>query len=97
MITAETARTNVINYKEAQDREMKEITNEILDRMSKTIELHSKNGYESAEFMPFRDSRFSNDYMQETASKIFAETFKENGYRILFNDWKNNRLVISWY
>ena len=96
MISANEARANVAAHEQAIFNNVAIIADELLDTMSNSIEFHSQNGFESAEFMPYRDSRFSTDYMMKTASEIFERVFTENGYDVLINDWKNNRLKIAW-
>jgi len=96
MISATEARANVIFHEHEIFNNVAIIADELLDTMSNSIEFHSQNGYESAEFMPYRDSRFSTDYMMKTASEIFEKVFKENGYTVVVNDWQNNRLKIAW-
>lgn len=96
MISAAEARANVNSHEQEIFNTVAIVADELLDTMSNSIEFHSKNGYESAEFMPYRDSRFSTEYMQRLASDIFEKEFNENGYTILINDWVNNRLKIAW-
>ena len=96
MIKASEARANVINHETELYNNVKTIADEILDAMSKSIEFHSQNGFESAEFMPYRDSRFSSEYMQRVASEIFEQVFTENGYKVVRNDWVNNTLKVTW-
>ena len=96
MIKASEAKANVINYEIALYNKVKVITDELLETMSKSIEFHSKNGLDSADFMPYGRSQFSTDKTMQIASKIFEKAFKDNGFKIIRNDWANNTLKISW-
>ena len=96
MISANEARANVAAHEQAILNNVAIIADELLDTMSNSIEFHSQNGFESAEFMPYRDSRFSSEYMQRVASEIFEQVFTENGYKVVRNDWVNNALKVTW-
>ena len=96
MISANEARANVAAHEQAILNNVAIIADELLDTMSNSIQFHSQNGFESAEFMPYRDSRFTSEYMQRIASEIFEKEFIDNGYTVVRNDWVNNYLKITW-
>ena len=96
MIKASEAQANVINYKVMQYNKVKEVADEILETMSKSIEYHSRNGFNSADFMPYGKSQFPCEQALQTASEIFEKVFMSNGYEIVKNDWQNNILKIKW-
>lgn len=96
MINASEARANVAAYEQAIFNNVAIIADELLDTMSNTIEFHSQNGFKSADFMPYHDSRFSSEYSRRIASEIFEKEFIDNGYTVVRNDWVNNCLKIVW-
>lgn len=96
MISAETAKANVINYQAAFFAEVTATVTEILDSMSKSIEFHSKSGLSSAVFMPYTSSRFSSDRAKEIAHEQFKKAFETAGYEIITNDVGRNELSIKW-
>ena len=96
MIKATEARTNVINHEVEKYNQIKKIVDELLEAMSKSIEFHSKNGYESVDFMPYGNSRFPSDAAKITASGMFETILKDNGYEIIQHDWSQNILKVRW-
>lgn len=96
MITAKEAKMNVINYEITLYDKIKIIVDDTLKAMSKSIEFHSQNGFDSLEFVPYNKSQFSSEKAMQIASNIFEKTLKDNGFKIIRNDWKNNLLKITW-
>lgn len=96
MINASEARANVTRHETELYNNIKAIVDEILETMSRSIEFHSQNGIEYADFMPYRDSRFSSEYSCRIASEIFEKEFIDNGYTVVRNDWVNNCLKVTW-
>lgn len=96
MISAKTAKENVLTREAATLSAIQNIVDEILESMSKSIEYYSNCGLSRIEFAPYNNSRFSNDYAKEQAYKMFEKTFKDNGYIILLNDIRQNCLKIQW-
>ena len=96
MIKASEAKANVINYELSQYNKVKVTADGILEAMSKSIEFHSKHGFNSAEFMPYGRSRFSDEKALKIASEIFEKVFNDNGFEIVKNDWSNNILKVTW-
>lgn len=96
MITASEAKANKINFEIEQYNKIKMIADEILETIGKSIEFHSKNGFDSAEFVPYDKSRFVSYQALQTASEIFEKVLKENGFEIVKNDWTNNILKVTW-
>ena len=96
MINAETAAKNVMDYNVKFYSAVEATTNEVLESMSKAIEFCSKGGLKSATFMPYTNSRYSNDRAKQIAKTIFEKVFKENGYTISENEISYNVLTIEW-
>ena len=96
MISANEARSNVTEYEIYLYGLAEKKVNEIIPIISESIEFHSKNGFTEIEFTPYGISRFSSYRMMEIASTIFNQILKENGYKILVNDWEHNILKIRW-
>lgn len=96
MIKASEAKANKIHFEIEQYNKVKQIADEILETIGKGIEFHSKNGFDSAEFVPYDRSRFVSYQSLQTASEIFETVLKENGFEIVRNDWTNNILKVAW-
>ena len=96
MITANEARQNVIRHEVEEYQKVAEKVTEIIDTMSKSIEFHSKNGFDHLDFCPYNKSRFSSCHELEIASKIFEQMFKDNGYKVTRNSWSDNIFTIQW-
>lgn len=96
MVTASEARLNVTNFEKDQYNKVMKLAEETLEAMSKSIELHSKNGYSSAEFVPYDRSRFETYQEMRIASEIFQKVFTGVGFEVLQNDWTNNIIKIKW-
>lgn len=96
MIKASEAKANKIHFEIEQYNKVKQVADEILETISNGIEFHSKNGFDSAEFVPYDRSRFVSDQSLQTASEIFETVLKENGFKIVRNDWTNNILKVAW-
>jgi hypothetical protein len=96
MIKASEARTNTNNFEIEQYNKIKQVADEVLETIGKSIEFHSKNGFEVAEFVPYDRSRFTSYHSLQVASEIFERVLKDNGYEIVKNDWTNNVLKVKW-
>ena len=96
MITAQQAKANAINYEVNVYRDTEAKVDELLETMSKSIEFHSKSGFDCIEFTPYAKSRFTSIRTMELASEIFERKFKDFGYEIILNSWENNSLKIQW-
>ena len=96
MINATEARTNVINYEAAILAELDATIAELVDMMSKSIEFHSKNGYTSAAFCPFGQSRFTNVQALEYAQNKLEKIFEEAGYNVIENHYGKNTFKVEW-
>lgn len=96
MITASEAKANKIHFEIEQYNKVKQIADEILETISQGIEFHSNNGFDSAEFVPYDRSRFASYQSLQTASEIFEQVLKDNGFKIIKNDWTNNILKVQW-
>ena len=96
MISAEKARQNTINYeiKVYQQTETKVL--EIAETMSKSIEYHSRNGFDTLDFMPYEKTRFTSDQTMNIAQDILRKLFESNGFEILENDIAKNIFRIRW-
>ena len=96
MIKASEARANVLNYESEQYHKVKVAVDEVMTTISEAIEFHSKNGFHTAEFLPYHKSHFQTIYELQTASKIIETILKENEFEIVRNDWTNNILKVRW-
>lgn len=96
MISAETAKANVINHQATLFTEVTTIVTKILVDMSNSIEFHSKNGLSSVGFAPYTSSRFSSDRAKEIAHEQFKKAFETAGYEIITNDVERNELTVKW-
>lgn len=96
MISAESAKANVITFQTQFIAKVQTVVDESLEAMGKSIEFHSKSGLTTAEFCPYASSRFPCDKAKEEAQKMFDKTFKEYGYTILVNSIEKNILKIQW-
>jgi len=96
MIKASEARDNIKKFEIEQYNKIKTMVEEALEVISTEIEFHSKNGLNTAEFVPYDASRFPSYRSVQIASEIFERILKDNGYEIITNDRANNILKIKW-
>lgn len=96
MISAADAARNVTNYKMEQYKKVADTIEELLPKISASIEFHSQNGENTVTFCPYPKSRFPTAYDRETASNIFERVFRDHGYKIIQNDISRNVLEIRW-
>lgn len=96
MITANEARANVMQYNLTVYEQVKIVADELLETMSKSIAFHSKSGFDYADFVPYGRSQFTSEKAMQIASTIFERAFKDNGFKVIENDWARNVLKIKW-
>lgn len=96
MITATKARANKTQFEIHLYNEVKIITEGIIETISAGIEFHSKNGFESAEFLPYDKSQFHTLQEMKIASEIFERTLERNDFKIIKNDYMHNILKVQW-
>ncbi len=96
MISAETARQNINKYETAIYQQTETKALEIIETMSKSIEYHSRNGFDCLDFMPYEKTRFTSNHTMNIAHDIFQKIFETNGFEILCNDITKNILRVRW-
>lgn len=96
MISAETARHNVNQYEIEIYQQTETKVLELIDTMSKSIEYHSRNGFDCLNFAPYEKTRFTSDHVMNIAHEIFRKIFEANGYKIICNDVAKNILKVQW-